>query len=610
MSQSQSPVYEFGPYRLEESERRLLRDGQVVALTPKAFDTLVALVENHGHVLSKEELLHRVWPGTFVEEATLAQNIFTLRRALNESGQHSYIETVPKRGYRFTAPVRVFLPSAVAAEQVSIPVSRDRSSRTWPLVLVVLLAGAAAASYFWRTHWRTPPASPAQAKVMLLVLPFENLSGNPQEYFSEGLTEEVIATLSRLNPKQLGVIARTTAMHYAHSSKSVAEIAQELEVDYVVEGSVRREGQRVRVTAQLVEARHQAHLWSQIYEYSLESIFKLQRELAQSVADEVRVQLAARTHPPPPRIDPEAYECYLRGRHLWSKRSGGNTERAREYFRQAIYLEPDYAAAHAALAETYAGALPQNRPKESEASLRRALKLDEELADAHVSQAIFWMQDFRWAEAQQSLERALELDPNSANARVWHAVWLQAFGRTEEAVEQCRLALRLDPLSPVVNQALGTALYLARRQEEAVSVLERTTELDADFYWAPLRLAQAYTQKGMYAEAEAAFLAAGAQEPRSAAAIRLAHTYAVAGRSEQARQALLAMGPEACNANADCAAVHLVLGETDRALEILENNLATRDFFSWTILVADPRFDPLRPHPRYADLLRRAGLRP
>src|SRR5271157_3632607 len=395
--QTTKHFFEFGRFRLDPAEKVLFADGQPVPLTLKAFETLLALVESSGHVLEKDELLKRVWPSTFVEEGTLAQNIATLRKALGEGpDQRSYIETVPRRGYRFSAAVeRVETGTAPEAPR---PRVRRRVIAGAAAGAVLLLAG-----WFAREAIR-PHGGPTRGKTMLAVLPFVNLNGDDsgEDYFSNGLTEELITQLGSLEPARLGVIARTSAMQYKDSHKDVRQISQELGVDYVLEGSVRRDGDHVRVTAQLIQARDQTHLWANEYDRNLSGILALQSDVAGVVAREIQIRLTpeesarlAVAHP----VDPDAYELYLKGRYFWNKRTVVAYEKAIDYFNQAIARDPQYARAYSGLADAYAllgsranAKIPRRKamPLAKEAALT-ALKLDDSLAEAHASLAFVEM---------------------------------------------------------------------------------------------------------------------------------------------------------------------------------------------------------------------------
>jgi len=313
------PIYEFGDYRLDAEERVLIRGGQNVPIPPKDIETLVVLVERAGHIVGKDELLAKVWPGVFIEENNLARRIFNLRQVLGEGPDgRKYIETVPKRGYRFVGSVReqgdslessTPMPATSDSPQLSAHAVHRRSIWAWALAVVLVGAAILLVHHFW------PSRASSSQKVMLAVLPFENLSRDASEdYFSDGLTEEMIAQLGQVQPSRLGVIARTSAMRYKNSKESIAQIGHELGVNYLLEGSVRHAGLRVRITAQLIQTNDQTHLWSESYETPLTDILKIQREIAERITQSLRLELLPpRSHTAEVPIQPEAYRKYL----LW-----------------------------------------------------------------------------------------------------------------------------------------------------------------------------------------------------------------------------------------------------------------------------------------------------
>jgi TolB-like protein/DNA-binding winged helix-turn-helix (wHTH) protein len=354
-------VYEFGEFRLDAEGHLLLRRGKPVPLTPKAVDLLVALVEAGGSPVAKEDLLQKVWADTTVEEGSLTSHISILRKALGGStDEREFIETLPKRGYRFAAPVREAthgLPQAPTSTSEAKRTSRGRPrARILSVVLigtaVLLVLGYFGAKLFLKQPQRRPD------RLMIAVLPFQNLTGDPtQEFVSDGLTEEMITRLGELNYERLGVIARTSAMTYKGTAKPVGQIARELGVNYIMEGSIRSWGQKVRISAQLIAASDQTHLWSQTYERNSGDILALQSDVAQAVAKEIKIKLVPlarmRLSGGPP-VKPEAYEAYLKGRYFWYKRTEEGMRKGIDYFNEAIQSQPDYAPAYVGLADSYA----------------------------------------------------------------------------------------------------------------------------------------------------------------------------------------------------------------------------------------------------------------
>src|SRR5687768_5764225 len=516
MARHQPQVFEFGPFQLDVGERVLRREGEILALTPKAFETLLVLVENHGRLVGKEDLMKRLWPESFVEESNLAQQIFTLRKVLGDDS-NLFIETVPKRGYRFRAPVKFMGPAAVVPENdhsAARPVQKRtlRGNRLGWLIVVAGLSFVVYSSWGWRAS--RPVAAPAPSKITLAVLPFENLSGDPdQDYLSDGMTEEMIMQLAQLNPARLAVIARTSSMHFKGSNRTVAQIGHELAADYVVQGSLRREGERLRISAQLIQVEDQTHLWTQNYERDMRDLLAVQDDVARAIASEIRVQLTPLRPSADDReagagtVSAEVHQQYLRGRFFWNKRTEAGYVKAIEHFQQAIQSSPEYAPAYAGLADAYAllGSMTNSTlPRQEAMPLARsfaekALALDESLAEAHASLAFVRMHfEHEWAAAEQAFQRAIALNPSYVTARHWYAYCLMAQTRVPEALREIRLAQELDPLSLIINTDVAELLYYARQYDDAIRQAQKTLEMDSSFALAHRVLALAYEQKGMF----------------------------------------------------------------------------------------------------------------
>jgi TolB-like protein/DNA-binding winged helix-turn-helix (wHTH) protein/Flp pilus assembly protein TadD len=625
MARQLKQLYEFGAFRLDSAERLLLRNGQPLPLTPKAYETLLALVEGSGHVLEKDDLLKRVWPDTFVEEATLAQNVFTLRKVLGDTAEgHQYIETVPKRGYRFVAAVKeVGGPAETSHPGVLEPAVRRRGRRALPLAAVAVVAALLAVAYFARERLGFKHSPPA-GRVMLAVLPFENLTGDTeQEYFSDGLTEEMITQLGRMHPERLGVIARTSAMQYKQTKKTIAQIVRELGVDYLLEGSVRRAGDRVRISAQLIQVRDQTHVWAENYERDMRDVLVLQDEVARAITQEIRIKLTpqeqARLTSPRP-INPEAYEAYLKGRYFWNKRTEEGYKKAIEYLQRAIEKEPGYAEAYAGLADSYAllGSLNTATLPRKEAMTRataaalRALESDDTAAEVHTSLAFVKMQyEWDWAGAEVEFRRAILLNPNYPTAHHWYAYYLIAQQRTEEALREIRHAQELDPLSVIINTDVGEVLCYARQYDDAIEQSRKALEIDPDFILAHRVLGWAYEQKHMYTESVTELKKAmSLSGSRSDILGALGHVYAISGQKSAALEVLAELRRSAArnhDISADIAIVYAGVGDKDRAFEWLEKAYQERSA-ALVLLKVLPLLDPLHSDPRFADLLRRVGL--
>jgi TolB-like protein/Tfp pilus assembly protein PilF len=560
-------IYEFGPFRLEPAERRLRRGGTVLPLTPKALDTLLVLVENAGRAVGKDELMDRVWPGTTVAEATLAQNIFALRKVLGDS---PHIETVPKFGYRFVAPM----------------------------------------------HER--PAAPRKA--VLVVLPLENLSGDAeQEYFSDGLTDELITQLGRLNPEQLGIIARTSAMKYKMTRKTAAEIGRELGVSHVVAGTVRRAGLRVRVTAQLVQVADQTHLWGESYDRDFDDVLILQSDIAHAIAREIKIQLtpgtgtraaAARS------VGAQAHEAYLKGRYLWNKRTEDALQKGIGHFEEAIAREPRYAAAYDGLADSYVmlacrGVLPARETfQKARTAVLTALQIDPALGEGYATLAHVRLHDWDWTDLDADFQRALDVNPGHAFAYYWYGEYLMAMGRVDESIAMVTIAHEMDPLSSVLSAAFGMLLYLARRYDEAVDLLRGALDLDAGHFLLHFRLGLVSLQKGWREPAIDEMQTAVALSGRSTEALTgLAQAYAAAGRQTDLQAIVNELDRQPGRRYVspyNRARVHATAGDTELAFQWLER--AHQEHNPDLIeLRSEPVFDSIRPDPRFADLLRRVG---
>src|SRR5579872_3604753 len=507
MSSLTNSLYEFGEFRLDAQNRVLRRGETAVPLTPKAFDVLLVLVQSGGRIVSKDELMKAVWPDSFVEESNLTQTIFMVRKALNETKDQRYILNVQGQGYRFLVPIteagagrpeEAPAPSYIEESVRAIPSDlRIPPAKGWRLAIV---AGAVAAVLvtalaIWLWHSRRTSAE-VPGKIMLAVLPFENFTGDPgQEYFSDGLTEEMISQLGNLDPAHLGVIARTSVMNYKHSSALIPQIGKDLGVQYVIEGSVRRDSERVRITAQLIQVKDQTHLWAREYDRDLGHLLQLQEEIAREVANEIEFSLGGRR-----TIEArkgaaatgaqsyEAYDLYLKGRYFWNKRSNDGFRQAANYFQQAIDKDPNFGRAYAGLADTfslmstwYVG--PQNElmPKARAAALR-ALELDEGLAEAHSSLALILENyDYNWQGAEREFRRAIQLDPQYATAHQWYAESLSWQGRFPEAFAESERARQLDPLSLIIANDYESILYYSRQYESAVKECQSILDLDPSF---------------------------------------------------------------------------------------------------------------------------------
>ncbi len=624
MSLQGKAVFEFGLFRLNPAERLLLREEVPVRLPPKAFDALVLLVENPGHLLEKEELLEKVWPGTFVEESNLTQHISMLRKALQDGeGGFRYIETVPRRGYRFIAEVREV--GGIAAETGVLPDStlEHRHRLRGPALAVAGMVLLLAAWILTPPVWKRLRGSGPETIQSLAVLPLRNLSGDPaQDYFAEGMTEALITDLARI--PGLKVISRTSIMLYKDSHKPLPQIARELGVDGIIEGSVLRSGDRVRITAQLVRGATDRHIWARSYERDLRDLVTLEDGVSQSIAEQVRKQIAPRARQElasAATVSPQAREDYLKGLYFWNRRTEAGYLKAIEYFQAAIGRDPQYAQAYAGLADAYAllGSIPgpktqrdKTMPIAKEKALT-ALNLDDSLADGHTSLAFVEMHyEWKFREAEREFKRAIDLDPSYSTAHQWYALDLVAMGRMDEAVAEIERARQTDPLSAIVNTDTAEILYFDRNYDEALRQARATVEMDPNFAHAHRVMERIYDQKRMFPEAIA--------EGKQAAALsgddtwmllELAHTYLVAGKKAEmqnclSRVASLSAGGTLPNVGTTVE-IYAELGQIDRALQLLESQYRRREG-GLILLNADPCCDSLKSDPRFQQLLQRIGL--
>lgn len=645
----QGAKYLFGPFELRTRTRELYKHGVKLKLRPQAYQVLALLLEHSGECVTREELQKRVWPSdTFVDfENGVNTAIKQLRASLSDSAaEPRYIETLPKLGYRMIVAVEFEAGSkgeraveakeesagATASNEVSAspPAARPISStkRLWFTAAAVIVLGIACLVAFLK--WpRAPlipqPAAPA-ARIMVAVLPFKNLTGDDtQDYFSDGLTEEMIAQLGRLDPKELGVIARTSVMHYQHSSEKVDQIGSELDVQYVLEGSVRRDSQKVRINAELIEVDGQRQLWAQQYDRELTNLLVVQAEIAREISDSIQQTLGSPQHSEPirtPTLTPQTYQAYdlcLKGLYFWNKRTGQGLQQAIVYFQQAIAIDPNYAPAFAGLSNTYAlmpgymlAPAAEYMPKAREAAVR-ALQTDDELPEAHVALALILENyDWDWNSAEKEYRRAIELNPNYATAHHWYAEFLTWQGRFDEALRESESARRLDPLSLIIAADRGAILYFARQYDRSIEQFQNVLEMDPSFGRAHLGI-DAYMQLGRFDEALAKVeewrrLSGDGTNIRS----RLVYIYGRTGQKDKARAELRKL--EAMNAARPqdpvaMAVAYIGIGNNEAALSSLEKAYAERSNLL-TALNVEPVYDPLRQDARFQELLRRVGFAP
>jgi TolB-like protein/DNA-binding winged helix-turn-helix (wHTH) protein/Tfp pilus assembly protein PilF len=636
MNRQSQLQYEFGPFLLDTANHCLLRNRQPVPLTPKVFDLLKVLVQNNGRLVEKDELLKEVWPDSFVEEGNLNRNISILRKALDEdSSGKPYIETVPKRGYRFVATVTMTggngsgttttQPEAQHSQVkdlnlLRISAERDVGSRgtlwawRWLVVggLVALLLGAL---LYVLSRRHTMDATRPEIK-SIAVLPLQNLSGDPtQEYFADGMTEALISGLAQI--RSLKVISRTSAMSFKGTRKPLPEIARELRVDAVTQGSVQRENGRVKVMIQLVHGPTDTHLWVRNYERALTDILKLQDDMARSIADEIRIQVTPEDRArlsSTPTVNPAAHEAYLLGRfHFW-KFIVDDHKRAIEHFERAIQIDPGYAPAYAGLSMAWQLLGIQGGEKvdsQARAAAQKALELDDRLAEGYVARGhleLFY--DWDWKSAENSIIRALELDSNNLDAHFNYALVHLGVGRFSEAIAEIQKAEQLDPLSHQVQANFGRILLHAGKLEEALRRVNQAIEREPRSANAHVRLAAVYEAMGRYPEALATYdkvqvlRGNGLDKPNFR--LSVAKVYARMGKSSEAKRMFKGLKKEVPRGDFG-AGFYAAVGDKDEAFRLLFNMVEKREGHN-VFIGTDPQFVSLHSDPRWQVLLRRLNL--
>jgi TolB-like protein/DNA-binding winged helix-turn-helix (wHTH) protein/Flp pilus assembly protein TadD len=622
-------AFRIGDWQVEPLLGRISKEGRMVHLRAKVMDLLVFLVERAGQVVSKDELLNGVWGTEFVSESALTRVVTELRQAFGDDVARPWlIETIPKRGYRLIAPVVALgesvSGSVVGVEATSQTLDSDARSGRWPFWpwgavtgLAIAAAGVFLTVFVLRDSFSFG-APPADERIRLAVLPFSNLTDDPvQEYFSDGLTEELISQLGRLQPERLATIARTSVMRYKNSRRRVDEIGRELGVRYIVEGSVRRETGRVRVTVRLVRAADQIDLWVETYDRTLPEVFAIQRDIAVRVSRSLALTLLG-DEPTSPQLrarttTPEAYETYLLGLFHWNKGTEDGAKKSAEYFTQAISLDPGYAPAYARLAFSHtflaSGNFASDRetyPKAIEAA-RKALDIDDGFADAHMARGfVKWRFDWDWEGARKDIERGLELDPNSPSAHSVFGLYLYSIGEFEHAIAEMKSAVELDPLAPLRRWNLGRILLAAGQRPAAVREFRRALEIEPAFSWPHRGLSQLLEQ-GLYEEAIGEIQTATRLAGGERFAEDLAYAYALAGKRPEAEAIAHRLAEQHEPPAYKLGAVHLALGNTSLALTWLERAHSARDD-NLVYLKVDKIFEPLRVHPVFQDLIRRVGI--
>jgi TolB-like protein/Flp pilus assembly protein TadD len=583
------------------------------------------LLERPGEVVTREELQKRLWPqDVFVDfDQGLNKAINKLRDALGDSAENPrFIQTLPKRGYRFIAPVHQPDSLASTVSHVAVPTTPPAPTRSKPALWIVLAVAVVALALWALLGNRPPRPQPAPGRILLAVLPFDNLSGNPeQDYVSDGMTEEIITQLGRLRPERLGVLSRTSVMRYKQSKQPLGEIGQELGVEYMLSGSVRQEGPRVRVAVQLVHVSDQTQAWAETYDRDAQGVITLQQEVAQGIARSLAVELlpaqrAALSRSP--TTSSAAHDAYLKGRFYWNERNESSLRKSLEYFQLAVDQDPNYARGYAGLADSYNlladyGALaPADALPKALAAARKALELDDSLAEAHAS--LGWttmVYEWDWAAAEREFQRALELDPGYAPAHQWRAYLLRVSNRPEEALAEARQAAELEPSSLIIQSIVGWHHYLSRQYDPALRQFQKTLDMDPNFARVHSYLGWTYLQQQKYDQALAELEKARELSPGSPARLaELGHAYAVAGRRDQALKVLSELTALARTRYVEpdlLALIYAGLGDKNQAFRWLDKAYSERSV-KLVLLKVDPRMDPLRSDPRFHELAKKIGL--
>jgi len=628
--------YEFGSFRVEPAEQLLRRNNEIVPLTPKAYETLLVLVRQSGHVVGKDELMKEIWPNTFVEEANLAHNISMLRKALGESpNEQQFIQTVPKRGYRFipevtkvanepATPVRqeqlprpsLTLQSGVVVQDRTIgALFANRSVKKMTVSgLVLLLLAFAGLGLYLRSR-------PENVIDSLAVLPFTNGSESAQsEYLSDGITESLINNLSQL--PDFRVKSRNLTFHYKGKQINPQQVGGALGVSAILTGKVVQQGDALIIQADLVRVSDGSQIWGRQYSRKAADIFEIQEEISRNIAQALRLKLSSAEQQLLARRyteNTEAYHSYLKGRFFANQRTPAATQKAVEFFEQATKLDPEYVLPYAGLANAYVANMYQTTqsPKElipkARAAVMRALALNDTIAETHAALGNIKLIEWDWAAAEKSFKRAKELNLNYEPSNPGYERLLCIRQRCDEAVDESKRILELDPVSVLFNRNVALSLYLARRYDEAIEQSRKTAELDPNMPSTYLWLAKSYEQKALYDLAIEGYLKAGSyvtSEPEAKARLRTA--YQNSGWLGYWREFLNLLQKRASEKDPSeylLAETYARLGEKDQAFFWLEK--AFEQHNSWMIFLStDPLWDQFRSDSRYASIIRRMNLEP
>ena len=647
-SQQATRLYEFGPFRIDTSNRLLFRDGKPIVLKPKVVDTLLLLLENSGRVFEKDELIQRLWPDSFVEEGNLTQNIYVLRKALDTGEDaESYIETIPRRGYRFAAQVRELPYEEGAAGRNDLVAVRDERqgdeelaltqhtnseegrprsaapavawSRRWVVIGSILLVGALIAGAYYLHRNRAPIGTEVKS---LAILPFKSLRGEAaDEYVGQGMADALITKLS--NSRRISVRPTRAVLRYSGLDKDPLTAGRELGVEAVLDGNVQHANDRVRVTVQLLRVADGASLWAEKFDAKFTDIFAVQDSISDQAARSLTLRLSGnerelmRKHY---TENADAYQAYLQGRYFWNKRNAPSFKTAIDYFQRAIKIDPNYALAHAGLADCYIRLNESGVPMAQEsvprgkAAVLKALEIDDGLAEAHATLGfIKFRHEWDFAGAEQEFRRAIELDANYSEAHQWYAFYLLAMGRTDEGGAEMKRAQELDPLSISSNTNLALYFFFTRQFDQSVQQCRKTLEMEPRSSLTLVTLGLSYEQQGLMDDAISEFKNAQEVEPGDPATLAaLGHALGNSGHVSDARRFLRAFEDSMKSSYVPpytIAVLHAGLGEKAQTLEWLERAFQDRSLRpAW--LKFDPRLDELRQSGELNNLIRRVGLNP
>jgi TolB-like protein/DNA-binding winged helix-turn-helix (wHTH) protein/TolA-binding protein len=626
------PILRFNDTELDIGRYEIRRKGRSLRLERLPMELLILLASRQGELVTREEVIERLWGKGVHLDADQGINtaIRKIRLCLSDTADNPiYVQTVVGKGYRFIPPVTISQPTIpppndepslkvriLEPPAVPNPGSSRWGTRKWIVIAALATVAATSASaWMWFAHRASQPA-PIRA---IAVLPFENLSGDPaQDYFVDGITDELITEMAKMGGVR--VISRTSSMQYKRAKVNLRKIASDLGVDAVVEGAVSRSDNRVRITAQLIRASSDQHLWANSYERDVTDILTMQTEIAVAVARELRVELALQMPVTTSRrpLNQEAYAEYLRGRYAWNLRRESTLLEAIQHFETAIQIDPNFAQAYSALADchTALGYLNARSPEETFPNARlaaeKALELDSSLAEPHASLAYYYLYyDRNWDAAEKEFQKAIELNPNYAVAHDWYGVYLTARGRWDDALKELEKARELDPLSLPISTDVGFSLYYSGKYDAAIQSLRETLEQDQDFPLAHLWLGRAYEEKGEYREAVLEFDKVQKALPGWPVATAAAGwVYGRWGKTSEARRILTELKAQSRHRYVSAYAIALVhagLGDKDESLHFLILGMKERtNWMVWTAV--DPRWQPVRTDARFQQILRKLGL--